>query len=278
MGARDYLVSGGSFLRDGRLLLTAVPGHGAAEVYDGRRRQARQADRGAGVALSPDGTVALTMSLEQVSAWDAAGGRLVAMLKHRAGFFPAASFSPDGKRAVITSLSGPVPVWDMRSDRAERFLRLRAQVPGQVLSVAWSPHGELVSVADRSDSGAVRTFDPASGREVAEMRGHRGEVRSAAFDPDGRWLVTAGVDATARVWDARSGRQVAELLGHEQELVSAAFARDGRHVLTASKDGTALLHDCAVCAPLRELRASIRDHISAGRRLTAAERREYLHE
>jgi hypothetical protein len=49
-------------------------------------------------------------------------------------------------------------------------------------------------------------------------------------------------------------------------------------VLTASKDGTALLHDCAVCGTLGELRASIPDHISAGRRLTAAERREYLHE
>ena len=178
----------------------------------------------------------------------------------------------------MTSIDGPVPVWDLRSDRPQRILRLRAQLPGEVRSVAWSPAGDLVSVADRSDSGAARVFDPDSGRVVAEMRGHRGEVPSASFSPDGRWLVTAGVDATARIWDAHSGRQVAELLGHRDELVGAAFARDGRHVVTASKDGTALLHDCAVCGTLAQLRASIPDHVSAGRELTAAERREYLHE
>jgi DNA-binding beta-propeller fold protein YncE len=321
-GTSRYLVTGGSFLRGGRLLLTAVPGRGAAELHDARdgrlvrriagppsrvaaassdgrrvitlalgdkavtvfdvasgRRLATLAARDTiGVALSPDAGTALTMSLEQVSAWDAASGKRIATLQHRAGFFPAASFSPDSTRAVITSLEGSVPVWNMRSDRATRFLRLRAQIPGQVLSVAWSPGGDLVSIADRSDSGAVRTFDPASGRAVAELRGHRGEVRSASFSPDSRWIVTAGVDATARIWDARSGRQVAELLGHRGELVGAAFARDGRHVLTASKDGTALLHDCEVCATLAQLRASIGEHVSAGRELTAAERREYLHE
>jgi hypothetical protein len=58
---------------------------------------------------------------------------------------------------------------------------------------------------------------------------------------------------------------------------AAARAADGRHVLTASKDGTARMHDCAVCASLDELRRMVPDHISAGRRLTAAERRTYLH-
>jgi hypothetical protein len=37
------------------------------------------------------------------------------------------------------------------------------------------------------------------------------------------------------------------------------------------------MHDCAVCASLDELRRMVPDHISAGRRLTAAERRTYLH-
>jgi hypothetical protein len=59
--------------------------------------------------------------------------------------------------------------------------------------------------------------------------------------------------------------------------VSAAFAADGRHILTASADGTARIHDCLGCATLDQLLGTIRDHVSAGRRLTADERRVYLH-
>ena len=116
-------------------------------------------------------------------------------------------------------------------------------------------------------------LDASSGRVVAELREHTGEVRSVAFSPDARWLVTASVDGTAWVWEAATGRPVLQLLGHRGPLVSASFAEDGRRVLTASKDGTARIHDCAVCAPLGELM-----RMQPARALTADERRVYLHD
>src|SRR5262249_17504708 len=39
------------------------------------------------------------------------------------------------------------------------------------------------------------------GREVAGLRGHDNPVLSAVFSPDGRRVVTASVDNTARLWD-----------------------------------------------------------------------------
>jgi WD40 repeat protein len=252
------------------------------KVWDARNGRAiatlDQADASASaVALSPDGRRAITTGLTgDVRAWDSATGALLGTLRHHAGFqSPAAAFAPDGRRAVLTSMDGPVPVWDLRTSEAERVLRPRALIESEVVGVAWS--GNRVAVADRSDAGTARIFDVDSGRVVAELRGHTDEVRSVAFSPDGRWLVTASKDGTARVWEAATGRPVVQLLGHRGPLVSAAFAGDGRHILTASTDGTARIHDCLGCATLDQLLGMARDHISVGRRLTAEERRVYLH-
>jgi WD40 repeat protein len=68
---------------------------------------------------------------------------------------------------------------------------------------------------------------------------HGGTVYTAAYSRDGRLIVTASMDGTARVWDASSGKLQATLSGHSGPVNDAAFAPDGRLVVTASDDGTA---------------------------------------
>ena len=79
---------------------------------------------------------------------------------------------------------------------------------------------------------------------------HSDEVTSARFSPDGRQLVTASKDRTARVWDAQTGQPLTPPFPHEDAVTSARFSPDGRRVVTASADGTARVWEVKTGQPL----------------------------
>jgi WD40 repeat protein len=77
------------------------------------------------------------------------------------------------------------------------------------------------------------------------FRGHEMALTSAAFAPDGRTILTASHDKTARLWATATGKEMAVLRGHEGVVTSAAYSRDGKTVVTASEDKTARIWDVA---------------------------------
>ena len=81
---------------------------------------------------------------------------------------------------------------------------------------------------------------------------HVNQVNSAQFSPDGKYIVTAFDDNTARVWDAKTGEPVTEPLKHEDSVNSAQFSPDGKYIVTASYDYTARVWDAKTGEPVTE--------------------------
>ena len=95
------------------------------------------------------------------------------------------------------------------------------------------------------------------------LRGHDKRVARAQFSADGKTVVTASYDKTARLWDVASGKAVQVLRGHEGPVRSAQFFADGKRVVTASADKTARMWDVASGKELQVLRGHEGSVVSA---------------
>jgi WD40 repeat protein len=106
-----------------------------------------------------------------------------------------------------------------------------------VTQAVWSPDERTIAVG--AEGGAIREIkliDVATGA-VRDLRGHTDANYTLQWSRDGRRLLSASDDATARLWTVADGSSIV-LRGHDDDVVRARFSFDESRVATASLDGS----------------------------------------
>ena len=140
------------------------------------------------------------------------------------------ALSPKGE---VVLLHDGTTVWTL--PYAGGPLTKLAPYDGKLVQVSWSPDEHTIALAgSRPDIVLV----DADGKNVRELRGHTDALYSVQWTRDGRRLLSASDDATARVWTIADGSSMV-LRGHDDDVYRARFSPDERSVATSSLDGSA---------------------------------------
>lgn len=217
-------------------------------------------------AFSPNGKyVATAGSDRQVRFWMTDGLPVQdSSLEHPSPVY-AVAFSPSG-RILATGDADALRLWQLETRR--QIVGVSKQSTVRVL--AFSSNGQRLGAGHGDNSvhlwklpaePPVTLVHPlADLPDGAVVNGIRREkwaeegIRAVAFDPDGRRLLSGGIDNTVRHWDIHEGTCLGVLVRHADSINHLGMNPNGRSFVTGSVDKTARVWDCqswqALTAPL----------------------------
>ena len=180
-----------------------------------------------------------------------------------------ARFSSDG-RLVATTPSPVEPardrvkIWDWELGEVVQTINAPA-----AYWIDFDPSGSRIATAGPGSLAEI--WDVESGRRVAVLAGHSGNITEVAFSPDGSLVATAGADGTVRLFEADTGAQHLVLQGHGCTVDDVAFSADGTKLAsTSSCDGVRIW-----ALDIDDLLQIAQQNVK--RSLTDEECRQYLH-
>lgn len=208
---------------DGKTL--AAGGAGKTLLWDPKTNQGMYEAEASGVALawSPDGkALAIGTGAEiEVRGGDFAKAMLKTSLAvNRLGWAR--------DKQIVGADAAAVTVVDSANLKTIRTLQ-----PAFNSSLVWTPNRPVLSDLH---SVAPTLWDPASGKQIAVLKGHAAGVGAVAWSRDGKLLATASADKTVKLWDA-AGKLAQTLQGHEGPVQCLSWS-EGKTLASGGADKT----------------------------------------
>jgi WD40 repeat protein len=144
---------------------------------------------------------------------------------HR-GYTYCFAFSPDGQQMVTGGVDGTIRIWNASTGE---LVRIMIGHDSYVMSVAWSPCGNVIASAGYYDATA-RLWDAKTGQPLRVFKKLKSPVGQVAFAADGsRLLIGGGESGSIYLWNA-AGDQVADFKEVGRRVYMLSWSPNGKYL------------------------------------------------
>jgi WD40 repeat protein len=211
------------------------------------------------VAFSPDGSQALSSSLDQTLIWwDLPTGAIIRRLRSDEGEIHSLHFLND-TQAVTAATDGTLQIWDLIS--AWQLARWGADGSGHLpsdpgtenrgMGLAVSPDGRFALSGGNLPDQDLILWDYETGMPLSHIPTQGGSIFDIAFTPDGTQALSAMQDGSLVLWDISTtlntglaaGKEIRRLEGHQGSVNSVEISSNGRYAISGALGGSVIYWD-----------------------------------
>ena len=239
--------------------------------------------------FSPDGNFVLSGSRDRtIRIWEVSSGKEIRRFEGHEDIVKSVCFSLDNNFILSGSGDGIVKIWEVASGKEIRSFE---GYKDDVWSICFSPNGKFIISFSRE---SIRILEIASGKEIRKyagnwsyrflgfspnskfivfacynyfilldvesleeirrFEGHKDDVWSICFSPDGNFVLSSSSDRTIRIWEVASGKELRRFVGHLNIVTSVNYFPNGKLVISGSIDATLRLWDIIHGREIRSLK------------------------
>ena len=163
--------------------------------------------------------------------------KLVVQLGH-SGEVKSAVFSPDGQ-LIASNGAGGIIIWQSSTGREIR------RIAGVFSAIDFAPDSKSVVAGEaieesvdgeeeeRKTPFSIEIFDVSNGKLIKKFPSHKNTINSIKFSNDGKLILTASDDHTAKLWGIEDGSLKKSFVGHKSEVSCAVFSPNNKFIATS---------------------------------------------